>query len=78
MIDPVNIYLRNLAKRAIKGEHINPAEMVKLPQVLDNKFGNGDGVLDFDDIKDFAGDAKDVAVEVLGNIWDTIGSVLDF
>ena len=78
MIDPVSMQLKNLAKRAIKGEHINPAEIVKLPQVLDDKFGNGDGVLDFEDIKDIAGEAKDVAVEVVGGIWEALGSLSIF
>lgn len=75
MIDPVSIYLKNLAKRAMNGERINPAEVVRLPQVIDSKFGNGDGVLDFEDVKNVAEDAIDAVTEITGGVLEFLGSL---
>ena len=52
MIDLPAIYLRNLAKRALSNEPVSPAEIVRVPKLIDQTYGDGNGVLDIHDLDD--------------------------
>ena len=64
-------YLHNLAKRAIKGEHVAQAEIVKAPKIVDKVYGDGDGDIDIDDV-------DDIVVNVATEVTDKASSVCDF
>lgn len=65
----VTSYLFNVAKRAIKGE-VHPGEIARLPRLIDQSFGDGDGILEFSDI-------ADGIVEVFSEVVDKIGSIVE-
>lgn len=66
----VTSYLFNLAKRAIKGE-VHSGEIARLPRLIDQSFGDGDGILELSDI-------ADGAVEIASEMIDKVGSVIEF
>ncbi len=66
----VTMYLTNLAKRAARGE-AHPAEITRLPQLIDKSFGDGDGTLELSDI-------GDAVSEIGGEFLDKASSVLEF
>lgn len=82
MIDLGALYLKNLAKRAATGEHVYPVEIVKLPQVIDKVYGDGNGTLDMSDIDDIATNVTEEIVDKAEHIWDigtsVVSTVLDW
>jgi len=64
------MYLKNLGKRVIKGQQVNPKEIGNLPKLIDRTYGDGDGVLEMQDL-------ADAAVEIGGNIVDKVELVAD-
>ena len=71
MFDPTAIYLRNLAKRGLTNEHVSPAEIVYAPKLIDQRYGDGNGVLDIHDV-------DDIASNVAGEVVDKVGEIIDF
>ncbi len=69
-MDLVYMYLKNLGKRVIKGQQVNPKEIGNLPKLIDRTYGDGDGVLEMQDL-------ADAAVEIGGNIVDKVELVAD-
>lgn len=69
-MDLVYMYLKNLGKRVAKGEPVNPKEIGNLPKLIDRTYGDGDGVLEIQDL-------ADAAVEIGGNIVDKVEFVAD-
>ena len=75
MIDPGSIYLKNLAKRVVEGEHVYTSEIVNAPKVLDKVYGDGNGHLDFSDVDDIASNVGSEIAEAASNIWDFVLSI---
>lgn len=69
-MDLIYMYLKNLGKRVIKGQQVNPKEIGNLPKLIDRTYGDGDGVLEMQDL-------ADAAVEIGGNIVDKVELVAD-
>ena len=69
-MDLVYMYLKNLGKRVVKGQQVNPKEIGNLPKLIDRTYGDGDGVLEMQDL-------ADAAVEIGGNIVDKVELVAD-
>ena len=69
-MDLVYMYLKNLGKRVAKGQPVNPKEIGNLPKLIDRTYGDGDGVLEMQDL-------ADAAVEIGGNIVDKVELVAD-
>lgn len=71
----VTSYLINLAKRAATGEHVYPAEIIKLPQVIDKAYGDGDGTLEFSDVADAATEIGGELLDKASHVIDILGSI---
>lgn len=69
-MDFVYMYLKNLGKRVAKGQPVNPKEIGNLPKLIDRTYGDGDGVLEMQDL-------ADAVVEIGGNIVDKVEFVAD-
>ena len=69
-MDLVYMYLKNLGKRVAKGQSVNPKEIGNLPKLIDRTYGDGDGVLEMQDL-------ADAVVEIGGNIVDKVEFVAD-
>ena len=69
-MDLVYMYLKNLGKRVAKGQPVNPKEIGNLPKLIDRTYGDGDGVLEMQDL-------ADAVVEIGGNIVDKVEFVAD-
>lgn len=70
------LYLKNLAKRAIKGEQISQSEIVHFPRVLDKTLGDGDGVLTVDDIDDILSNIGEEIVDKVTDVIDFFTSII--
>lgn len=75
MIDLAEIYLKNIAKRAIKGEHIGSGEIAKLPRLIDKTYGDDDGVFELSDVVDAATDIVSDVADKAESVWDVITSI---
>lgn len=69
-MDFVYMYLKNLGKRVAKGQPVNPKEIGNLPKLIDRTYGDGDGILEMQDL-------ADAVVEIGGNIVDKVEFVAD-
>lgn len=64
----VTSYLSNLLKRAPEGK-VHPGEIARLPRLIDQSFGDGDGILELSDI-------ADGAVEIASEMIDKVGGII--
>ena len=71
----VGKYLINLAKRVAMDGPVHPAEIVNAPRLID-KWGNGDGVVSFDDIPDIASDIGETIVDGVTAVVDFLSNIL--
>lgn len=76
MIIIETIYLHNLLKRLIRGDHVVSSEVAKAPQIVDKVYGDGDGSLDMDDVDDIAVNVATEVADKVSSIWDFITSLL--
>lgn len=69
------MYLHNLAKRAMTDGKIYPTEVVNAPKLIDKAYGNGDGFLDWDDVKEIASNVGTEITDKAGDVWEIITSI---
>ncbi|MGM9817315.1 MAG: hypothetical protein ACI304_09725 [Lepagella sp.] len=64
-------YIINVFKRVANDEHVETAELVNLPKVLDRVYGDGDGIFEMSD-------AVDAVVEIGSEFLDKAESVISW
>lgn len=70
----VTSYLISVIRRTPKGE-VHPGEIARLPRLIDQSFGDGDGILEFSDIAD---GAVEIASEMIDKVSGIISVLGDF